>query len=126
MVSMLKKQVPERERVVIFSGNGEADIAAVYDRDDEAIYASSPTQEYAIPHGDLKTYVGYSGRIYLLGADPDYIMDTNRLAALEQSIVLRQITQFTKPPVDLKGGLNIKQILLYVMIGVLLLAVIFK
>lgn len=126
MIASLKKSAPERDRVVILSSNGEADIAAVYDRDDTAIYASSPSQEYTIPQGDLKAYVGSGGRIYVIAADPDYVSDTTRLAALEQSIVLRAITHYTKPPIDLKSGVNIQKILLYSLIAVLLLAVIFK
>lgn len=122
----LKKYIPERDRIVIFSDNNEADVAIVYDRTDDALYASSETQEYCIPISDTRSYVGKTGRIYLLGANQDYISDTVRLAALERSIVLRQITQFNKPVEEVTSGLNIQKILLYVLIGVLVLAVIFK
>lgn len=122
----LRKYVPERDRIVIFSDNNEADVAIVYDRTDDALYASSETQEYCIPISDTRSYVGKTGRIYLLGANQDYISDTVRLAALERSIVLRQITQFNKPVEEVTSGLNIQKILLYVLIGVLVLAVIFK
>lgn len=125
-MTRLRRPVPDRDRVVILDADGTADIATVVDADDQAIYADSATQEYAIPVQDAqKSYVGPSGRIYLLAADSDYISDTKRLAALEKSIVLRHVTQFDKPR-DQPGGIKIKEILLYVMIAVLLLAVILK
>lgn len=125
MIGRLRKTVVERDRIVIFEENRTADIAVVYDRDDTTLYASSATQEYAVPLGDVQTYVGDAGRIYLLGAEPDYVRDTERLAALEKSIVLRQITMFQQPP-DEKNGLNVQKIMLYALIGILLLAVVFK
>lgn len=126
LLTTLKKPVPDRDRVVIYADNGTADIATVYDSDEQALYASSPNQDYAIPISDVKAHVGPGGRIYHIGATADYVSDTIRLAALEKSMVLRQITQYSKPVEALKGGLNIQKILLYVLIGVLLLAVIFK
>lgn len=126
MISKLRKPAPDRDRVVIIEENGVADIATVFDYDDTAVYASSPVEDYAIPIGDLKPFVGSGGRIYVLNADSEYVRDTQRLAALEKSIVLRQITHFVKPKEDLKGGLRIRDILLYGLIFILLLAVIFK
>lgn len=126
MLAKLRKPVPERDRVVIIEEEtGTADIAVVIDEDDAAIYAESSVQDYAIPRGDLKPFVGPSGRVFLLAADTEYVRDTERLAALEKSIVLRQITHFEKPIED-RQSIKLKEILLYVMIGILLLAVIFK
>ncbi|MFD0717672.1 hypothetical protein [Paenibacillus sp. GCM10027626] len=125
MVSKLRKPVPDRDQVVIIE-EGTADIATVFDIDDRAVYAESSSQEYAIPIGDLKPYVGSSGRIFVLNADADYISDTKRLAELEKSIVLRQVTHYQKPPSEEPTSINIRAILLYVLIGILLLAVIFK
>lgn len=124
-MNVLKKEVVERDKLVVFNEDGTADIATVFDRDDNAIYAESPTLDYAVPIGDLKSFVSSFGRIYTLKADFDYIQDTVRLAALEKSIVLRHVTQFEKAAPE-NNGLNIKQIMLYVLIGVLLLGVIFK
>lgn len=126
MLQKLKKPVPDRDRIVILESEGIADIAEVYDLDDQAVYASSPTQDYAVPVGDLKPFVGPSGRIYALCAESDYVRDTERLAALERSIVLRQITHYTKQSDEAKGGLRLRDILLYALIGVLVLGVIFK
>lgn len=126
MISKLRRPDPDRDRVVIIEDNGVADIATVFDSDDTAVYASSPAQEYAIPIADLKPYVGSGGRIYVLNAVSEYVKDTQRLAALEKSIVLRQITHFVKPKEELTGGMRIKDILVYGLIFILLLAVVFK
>lgn len=126
MLGKLRKVEPDRDRIVILEENGTADIAHVYNIDDQSVYASSPTQDYAVPVGDLKSFVGPSGRIYILQADPDYVRDTERLATLEKSIVLRQITHYTKPAAEADGGLRIRDILLYILIGALVLGVIFK
>lgn len=129
MISTLKKPVVARDRVIILNGDGTADIATVYDQDDRAVYASSgPDQDYAIPIEDtkVKSYVGGLGRIYLLAADPEYVQDTKRLAELEKSIVLRHVTQFQKRLDDNNKKINIKEIMLYLLIAILLLAVIFK
>lgn len=126
MLGKLRKAAIDRDQVVIMETDGQADIATVFDADDEAVYAASATQDYAIPLNDLKAHVGPAGRIYTLGADPEYVSDIKRLAQLEKNIVLRHITQFEKVHEDKKGGLKIKDIMLYALIGILLLAVIFK
>lgn len=117
----------ERDRVVILNQDGTADIAYVYDTDDQAIYAESGVQEYAIPVGDtnVKSFVSGIGRIYVLGADQDYVQDTKRLAALEKSIVLRHVTQFERR-IEEGKRMSVKELLLYALVGILLLAVIFK
>lgn len=126
VLSKLQKQPADRDRIVVLDDQGNADIAMIYNEDDQAFYADSATQDYAVPKADLRAYVGPQGRVYVLFSDPEYIADTQRLAALEKSIVLRHVTHFEKPREEAAPGINIKQILLYVMIGILLLAVIFK
>lgn len=125
MINKLKKPVADRDRVVIIEENGTADIATVYDSDDQSVYADSSSQDYSIPLADLTSHVGPHGRIYILKADSDYVRDTKRLAALEKSIVLRHVTQFVTPRED-TPAFNLKQIMMYVLIGILLLAVVFK
>jgi hypothetical protein len=126
IVSKLRKPVPDRDKLVILEEDGTADIATIYNTDDQSVYADSPSQDYAVPVGDLQAFVGPSGRIFVLRSDAEYVRDTQRLAALEKSIVLRQVTQFQKPPEPEGSGINIRSIMLYALIGVLLLAVIFK
>lgn len=125
MLGKLRKPIPDRDRVVIIDENGTADIALIYQEDDISIYADSASQDYAIPLADLASFVGPHGRIYMLKAESDYVRDTKRLAALEKSIVLRHVTQFVQAKEE-ASGINIRQILVYALIGVLLLAVVFK
>lgn len=126
MLSKLRKPVPDRDQIVIIDEDGVADIAAVYDMDDQAVYAESSVQDYAIPAADLKSYVGTAGRIFLLAAETQYVRTTKHLAELQKSIVLRQVTHFQKPAEESGPGIRIKDILLYALIGVLVLGVIFK
>lgn len=125
MLAKLRKPQPDRDRVVIIEETGLADIATVYDQDDQAVYAESPVQDYVIPVGDLKAYVGPSGRIWVLAADHDYVRDTERLAALEKSIVLRHVTSYAKEP-EKESDFRIRDILLYALVFILCLGVIFK
>lgn len=125
MLTKMNKDVIERDKLVIFSDDGTADIATIYDQDHEKVYAESRTQDYSAPIADLKSFVGSNGRIYTLWAESEYIRDTQRLAALEKSTVLRQVTMFEKPVAE-KEGINWKAIGMYAVFGVMLLAVIFK
>lgn len=126
ILTKLKKPVPDRDRIVIIEEEGVADIATVYEADDQAIYAESPTQDYAVPLADVKPFVGPSGRIFVLAADHQYIRYTNHLAKLQKSIVLEKTTHFQKVPDEAAAGVRWKEILLYALIGVLVLGVIFK
>lgn len=125
MLNKLSKDQVYNDKLVIIDQNGTADIANVYDTDDTKIYAESSSHDYNVPVGDCKAFVGSTGRVYVLQADSDYVNDTKRLAALEKSIVLRQVTQFEKVR-ESKKQIDIKQIMLYALIGILLLGVIFK
>lgn len=126
MLSKLRSPVPDRDRVVIIEEDGLADIATVTDLDDQAIYAESSVQDYAIPLADLKSFVGPSGRIFMLCATAQYVGYAKHLAELQKSIVLRHTTHFKEVEPDTGSGIKIRDILLYALIGVLVLAVIFK
>ena len=126
MLSKLNKEPVYNDKLVILEDNGTADIATIYDQDDAKIYAESSTHDYAVPKGDCKVHVGSRGRIYVIGADSEYITDTKRLAALEKSIVLRQVTHFEREKIENVKKVDIKQIMLWCLIGVLVLGVIFK
>lgn len=113
--------------LVVLSDQGTADIANVHEISDKSIVASSSEHEYTIPVGDVRQYVGGpSGRTLVYAASLDNVQDTQRLAELERSIVLRHITQFTKPDELQSKTISIRDILLYILIGILLLAVVFK
>lgn len=120
------KQEPKTDWLVVLSQDGTADVAFVEDVTADTVYAESSISNYAVPADDLRKFVGGTGRVYVLGADEEYITDVRRLAALQKSMVLSQITAFERPREDKKEGIGLKNILLYVLIGILLLAVIFK
>lgn len=125
MLSKLQKEPSSHDKLVVIDADGTADIATVFTIDDNHLEAESINHDYSIPLADCKTFVGPMGRIFVLQADNDYVSDTRRLAALEKSIVLRQVTQFDKDR-EVKKGIDYKQIALYALIGVLLLGVLFK
>lgn len=61
---------------------------------------------YVIPKQDVSVYVSEFGRVYTFEAPQKIVEETERLALLEQSIVLKQITNYkpeeqTNPNSDL-------------------------
>lgn len=127
MLLSRKEQEPERrDLLVILSDNQTADIATVYGGTEDAIRAVSPERDYNVPIADLKYFVGHTGMVYVLGANEQYIQETRRLAALEKSTVLRQVTHFTEIEKAEAKKISIREIAGYVVVFVLLLAVIFK
>lgn len=97
MFKLKKNQQMSRDIAVIISDDGTADVAYVIDTDSDRILAENETHDYAIPIADCRHYVGSRGRIYVYGAVPECIQDTKRLAELEKSTVLKQITMYKKP-----------------------------
>lgn len=92
---MFNREPYEPEDVlVIFSDDGTADMAPVVSIDDERIYAESSQGNYSVPIGDVKSYVGRKGRIFLFPSTLENVLDCKRIAALERSTVLRSITHF--------------------------------
>ena len=126
VLNKLNKEATYHDKLVVIEENGTADIASIYDIDDTRISADSSSHDYSVPLADVQAFVGPVGRIYVLNADSEYVSDTRRLAALEKSIVLRQVTHFEREKEDEKRRIDIKQIMLFALIAVLLLGVIFK
>lgn len=94
-------EAPEAtETLVVINDNGTADIATVLDKDHEKVRASSYTSNYVIPLSDLKAFASPNGIIYTYPSTHENIEDCQRLADLEKSIVLRQITQYERPVVE--------------------------
>lgn len=92
-----KKEYHPNDIVVVTATSGMADIANVVEISEERILAkSSSGQEYAIPIGDTMAYTGPKGRIFVYPTIPENVMDCQRIAALERSTVLRQITHFER------------------------------
>lgn len=126
MLSKIKTDAPEtKDRLIIMSDNGTADIASIYDQDHERVIASSATGEYTVPLADLRAYAGPRGIIYTYPATHQNIEDCQRLAELEKSIVLRQITQYEKPELS-DSKLDFKQVFMYIIILILIIVVAVK
>lgn len=81
--------------LIVLSNSGRADIARVDEINDERILAVGEV-EYSIPIGDVSSYIGRKGRIFHYPAIEENVSDCKRIAALERSTVLRQITMFEK------------------------------
>lgn len=125
---LIKRETePERDVVVILQDNGSADIATIISEDDEKVSAVSPMQDYVIPVGDLRGYIGSTGKIFTVNAPSDYIQETKRLAKLEKSMVLSKITEYNQPhPEDEKKIIPIREIIAYAFMFILLMVVVFK
>ncbi|KGP85291.1 MULTISPECIES: hypothetical protein [unclassified Paenibacillus] len=86
----------------IFKEDGTAAIAPVVEINDERVFAESLDGNYAIPLGDLKSFTGPKGRVFLYPTSVENVTDCQRIAALERSTVLRQITHFA--PEEYESG----------------------
>jgi hypothetical protein len=106
--------------LVILSSNGTAEIAPVLEINEERILAYGEV-EYSVPIGEAKVYIGRRGRIFTYPASEENITDTKRIAALERSTVLRQITMFEKERMSPAGKLPLGKLML---IGAIVLIVI--
>lgn len=81
-----------------------------------AIYV---TGKHAVPVEDVEMTNGVEGRIFFYRAPADSIKETRRLAQLEQSMVLSQITAY-KPP-EMPNTLDWTKLLLFGLIFVALI-----
>ncbi|RAU91541.1 hypothetical protein [Paenibacillus sp. YN15] len=108
------------DTLIILSSSGRADIARVEDINDERILAHGEV-EYSVPIGDVSSYVGRRGRVFHYPAIEENVTDCKRIAALERSTVLRQITMFEKEPMEAAAKLPIGKM---VMIGAAVLVLI--
>lgn len=51
----------------------------------------------SFPIADCEVHISNEGRVYTVNARSEYIQEAKNLAALQQSIVLRQITSYKEP-----------------------------
>lgn len=125
---LIKREIiPERDKVVILESDGTADIATVIDKDDERLFAvADDGQEYSIPIANTKSFVSSRGRIFYVGAEPEYSAEMKRIAKLERSVVLRQITNYYDDPGEDKKQIQLREIILYILIVILIIGVIVK
>lgn len=85
-----------------------SDIQRISDIRDNAIYV---TGKYHIPLYDCEVTTGPEGRHFFYRAPSRSVQETKRLAELEKSIVLRQITSYRQP--EPPNQLDITKILLF-------------
>jgi hypothetical protein len=98
MLGTKPKQEVYRDTLVIMSNDGTADIVPVTDKDEDRILGGIE-QEYSVPTEDVTSLTGPRGRIFVYPSTIENIVDCQRIARLEKSTVLRQITQY-EPPID--------------------------
>lgn len=112
-----------QDLICIFQENGTANIAPVTEINDERIYAESLDGNFAVPLGDVKSFTGPKGRIFLYPTTVENVADSQRLAALERSIVLRQITHFApEANYEEKAGIPLRfKVAIGLIVGILLL-----
>lgn len=105
------------DRLIVFDDGGNCEI---YEVDEVTAEAVCVHGFVTVPKDDCTPYVSSDGRIWICGANRQYIQETERLAQLEQSIVLRQITQYKADPVP-NPNLDFSK---WVMAGITVIAVI--
>lgn len=89
-----------RDQLAVFKEDGTAEIVPVLTINEERLLAGNfAGEQYAIPIEHLKSYTGPTGRIFLYPSTVENVTDCQRIAALERSTVLRQITHFDTDPV---------------------------
>lgn len=104
MFGLLKKRKQEEDEfffetsdilIVFDDENRTSDIQRVSEIREGTIYV---TAKYAVPLEDCEITTGTEGRNFFYRAPSQSVLETTRLAALEQSMVLNQITAY-RPPV---------------------------
>lgn len=68
-----------------------ADVVFIDDVNDQAV---TSTGRYKVPRADCDVFTSSEGLVYVLKSDTQYVSETQRLAALERSVVLSQITMY--------------------------------
>ncbi|MBE3553575.1 MAG: hypothetical protein IMW85_00885 [Thermicanus sp.] len=111
MIGSKRQEQETMDTIVIFdTESGMADIRPVLSVDHEKVQAEG----YSVPIGDTKAFTGRRGRIFAVNAPADATSDYRRIAELEKSTVLRQITRYTDntkdQPIDF---------LKYILIGII-------
>ena len=91
------KEVEEQifDRLIIYDDGGNCEI---YDVDEITADAICVHGHVSVPKEDCDAFVSNDGRVWICSAQRQYVQETARLAQLEQSIVLRQITQYKADP----------------------------
>lgn len=116
MIGLFRREEESKDLLIsIDPGTNTADVVPVTDVNHERVLGGTlDGAGYSIPIEDCKVYTGRKGRIFIHQAPTEIISETRRLAALEKSIVLQQITKYREKPID-----DRIDVMKYVLIGIL-------
>lgn len=112
---------PETNDVlIVFDDEAKtSDIKRINNIEEDTLFV---TGEYAVPVQDCEVSNSSTGRNFFYRAPSQSVVETKRLANLEKSLVLKQITQFKKPPTEIaidwfKWGLLLALVIFMVIFG---------
>lgn len=106
----------------VFKDDGTANIAPIVEINGERVFAESMDGNMSIPLADLKAYTGPKGRVFLYPTTVENITDCRRIADLEVSTVLRQITHFAPEQFEQESKPPLGKIML-ILLGIVVLIV---
>lgn len=101
-MGLFKKENPEEfyetdDRLVVYDADRRiCNMYYITHVDDESVMSAGKVK---VPKDDCQVANSEEGLVYLYNAPTEIIKETERLARLEESIVLRQITQYEEPAV---------------------------
>lgn len=81
--------------VVIDTEKRTTDVVYIDSVDEMAV---TSTGRYKVPRADCDVFTSPEGLVYILKAETQFVSETIRLAALERSVVLHQLTQYKPEP----------------------------
>jgi hypothetical protein len=117
-----KAQEVHRDTLVYISDDGTAEILPVVDKNEERILAGREEQ-IAVPIGDLDHYTGKRGRIYFLKTTSDNVQDCQRIASLERSTVLKQITMYEPERLEETKAIDLTKMMLFGLVAICLIII---
>jgi len=86
------------DRLIVYENDGHnCEIYYVTEVNEEAVIAAGRA---VVPKGDCSVSTSSEGRIWLYNAPKAHVHEVERLARLEGSMVLRQITNYKPEPVE--------------------------
>lgn len=106
--------------LIVFDDEAKtSDIKRINSIEEDTLFV---TGEYAVPVGDCEITNSVTGRNFFYRAPSKSVSETQRLAHLEKSLVLKQITQFKKRPTEIqidwfKWGLLLSLVIFMVIFG---------
>lgn len=106
------------DRLIIYENDGHScEIYYVTEVNDEAVIAAGRA---VVPKGDCNVSTSSEGRIWLYNAPKAHVHEVERLARLEQSMVLQKITEYKPEPKE-NPNLDFKH---WALVGLLFVAII--